>query len=95
MGPLIVLALLAVFGFTVSQVTAEEKVVEDKKKGPSCQDQLKLVDALAREYDRNRDTAVREKVSYQRAYEQERGLRMALEKQVAELKAKAEPAKPE
>lgn len=70
-------------------------VFAEEKTKTSCVEQLKLVDALAREYDRQHDNAVREKVSYQVAYEQEKARRLALEKQLAELTAKAAPATPE
>jgi hypothetical protein len=60
----------------------------------SCQEQLKLVEDLSSQFDHSRDTAVREKVVYKRAFENERARRLALEKQLAEIKAKLEPVEP-
>ena len=67
----------------------------DKKPDVTCQDKLKMVDAMAQEYDRLHGQAVREKISYKQAYEMEKAAREALQKQVTDLKAKYEPAKDE
>ena len=71
--------------FVVALLTAV--YAEEKAKAPTvpCPEQLRMVSDLAKEYDLNRDSAIREKVAYKSAYEAERTKRQSLEKQLAEL----------
>jgi outer membrane lipoprotein-sorting protein len=75
-------------------VLALAATVSAEQPAASCQEQLKLIEDLSSEFDHSRDTAVREKVVYKRAFENERARRLALEKQLAEIKAKLEPVEP-
>jgi len=57
------------------------------------QEQVKMMEELANEYARLHTAAVREKVAYKKAYEDERALRHKAEKQLADLAKAAQEAK--
>ena len=83
--------------FVLSAVMIQVSEAQDKSKKPeiSCQDQLTMMTALAKEYDQTRDNAIREKVAYKNAYEAQVKNIQALEKQLADLKPKSEEKKAE
>lgn len=85
----VVLCVIVMLGFAgIEVLQAADKPKDD------CHDNLVVASGLAREYSEKMGNALQEKVVYKVNFEQERAKRVALEKELEELKAKLSKEKP-
>ena len=81
------LMVLALTGIVLTVTGTVLSSAADKPKD-ECPDNLTIASGLAREYSEKMGNALHEKIVYKINFEQERVKRVALEKELEELKAK-------